>query len=204
MSPKWCGKTCTGLAHACSADRLDDQAALSAAKIDPSLVLEGKSPHLIDEWQEVPEIWDAVRRRVDAEGSRKGLFVLTGSSKPKSDAIHHSGTGRIARVQMSSMSLFETGDSNGSIRLESIFDGDFKPKRRKTEMADIARWRCRGGWPSILDIEDDFALETPGEYIKSVLDVSARSLNRNPAIAHKLMMALSLNLTQRGHSVSAQ
>jgi predicted AAA+ superfamily ATPase len=194
--PKWCGKTWTGLAHARSADKLDDPAALSAAKMDASLVLEGKSPHLIDEWQEVPEIWDAVRRRVDEQGNRKGLFVLTGSSKPKSDAIHHSGTGRIARVHMSSMSLFETGDSNGSISLASIFDGDFKPKRRKTETADIARWCCRGGWPSILDIKDDFALETPREYIKSVLDVSARSLNRNPAIAHKLMMALSLNLTQ--------
>ena len=194
--PKWCGKTWTGLAHARSVDRLDDPAALSAARTDASLVLNGKSPHLIDEWQEVPEIWDAVRRRVDEEGNSKGLFVLTGSSKPKSDDIHHSGTGRIARLHMRSMSLFETGDSNGSVSLAGIFNGNFKPKRRKTETADIARWCCRGGWPSILGIEDDFALETPQEYIKSLLDVSARSLNKSPAVAHKLMLALSLNLTQ--------
>ncbi|MCL2877361.1 MAG: DUF4143 domain-containing protein [Acidobacteria bacterium] len=194
--PKWCGKTWTGLAHSRSVDRLDDPAALSAAKMDASLVLEGKSPHLIDEWQVVPEIWDAVRRRVDEKGNRKGLFVLTGSSKPKSDEIHHSGTGRIARLQMRSMSLFETGDSNGSVSLAGIFDGDFNPRRRKTETADIARWCCRGGWPSILDIEDNFAMETPREYIKSVLDVGASSLSRSPAVTHKLMTALSLNLTQ--------
>jgi len=194
--PKWCGKTWTGLAHARSVDRLDDPAALSAAKMDASLVLNGKSPHLIDEWQEVPEIWDAVRRRVDEQGNSKGLFVLTGSSKPKSEDIRHSGTGRIARLHMRSMSLFETGDSNGSVSLAGIFDGVFKPKRRKTETTDVARWCCRGGWPSILDMEDDFALETPQEYIRSVLDVSARSLNKSPAVAHKLMQALSLNLTQ--------
>ncbi|MDR0311460.1 MAG: DUF4143 domain-containing protein [Acidobacteriota bacterium] len=194
--PKWCGKTWTSLAHARSVDRLDDPAALSAAMMDASLVLEGKAPHLIDEWQEVPEIWDAVRRRVDEQGNSKGLFVLTGSSKPKSDAIRHSGTGRIARIHMRSMSLFETGDSNGSVSLSSIFDGDFEPRRRKTEMSEIARWCCRGGWPSILGMEDDFALETPREYIKSVLDVSVRSLNKNPVVAQKLMMALSLNLTQ--------
>jgi predicted AAA+ superfamily ATPase len=194
--PKWCGKTWIGLAHARSVDRLDDPAVLSAAKMDASLVLEGNAPHLVDEWQEVPEIWDAVRRRVDERGNSKGLFILTGSSKPKSNEIHHSGTGRIARLHMRSMSLFETGDSNGSVSLARIFDGDFKPKRRKTETADIARWCCRGGWPSILGIEDDFAFETPREYIRSVLDISVRSLNKNPAIAQKLMLALSLNLTQ--------
>jgi len=194
--PKWCGKTWTGLAHARSVDRLDDPATLSAARMDASLVFDGESPHLIDEWQEVPEIWDAARRRVDKQGNSKGLFILTGSSKPKSDSIHHSGTGRIARLQMRSMSLFETGDSNGSVSLANIFNGDFRSNRRKTETADIARWCCRGGWPSILGIDDDFALETPLEYIKSVLDVSIMSLKRSPATAHKLMRALSLNLTQ--------
>jgi len=196
IGPKWCGKTWTGLAHARSVDKLDDPAVLSAAKTDASLVLEGAAPHLIDEWQESPEIWDAVRRRVDEQGNRKGLFILAGSSKPKPDAVRHSGTGRIARLYMRPMSLFETGDSNGSVSLAKIFAGDFKPRRMKTGTADIARWCCRGGWPSILGIEDDFALETPREYIKSVLDIGVKSLNKSPATAHKLMLALSLNLAQ--------
>jgi predicted AAA+ superfamily ATPase len=194
--PKWCGKTWTGLAHAQSVDRLDDPAVLEAARVDAALVLEGENPHLVDEWQEVSGIWDAIRRRVDERGSSKGLYILTGSSKPKSSAIHHSGTGRIAHLAMRPMSLFESENSNGSVSLEELFSGVFMPVRSKTEIRDVARWCCRGGWPSILDIEDEFAFETPREYITSVLEVSVKELRKSSTTARKLMMALSMNLAQ--------
>jgi predicted AAA+ superfamily ATPase len=193
--PKWSGKTWLALAHAQSADKLDDQATLEAALVDPALVLRGANPHLVDEWQEAPAIWDAARRYIDDNGGMKGLLLLTGSSKPKSEKIHHSGTGRIARLSLRPMSLFETGDSTGEVSLLGLFGGDFEPARNKTSVEDIARWCCRGGWPSILSLEDEFALETPQSYIESVLDITVPSLGKSSTTASRLMRALALNLT---------
>lgn len=199
VGPKWCGKTWTALAHANSADRLDDTATIAAAQTDPTLVLSGEEPHLVDEWQEVPEIWDAVRRRVDDNANRRGQFLLTGSSMPKEHdvkRIHHSGTGRIARLRMWPMSLYEMGESTGKVSLAGLFEGKFSATRRKTEIIDIARWCCRGGWPSNLGLDDEFALETPIEYIRSILDVNISKLHKSPELARELMKALAMNVAQ--------
>ncbi|KFI53733.1 AAA domain protein [Bifidobacterium biavatii DSM 23969] len=197
VGPKWCGKTWTALRHARSADRLDDAATFDAAMTDPSLVLTGAEPHLIDEWQDVPSVWDAARRHVDENANHKGQLILTGSSMPKDrTAIHHSGTGRMARLRMWPMSLSESGDSTGDVSLSSLFDGTFSPAERQTDIAEIARWCCRGGWPASLGVEDEFAMEAPGEYIASVLDVSVPKLGKNPQTARALMKALSMNVSQ--------
>ena len=197
VGPKWCGKTWTALAHARSQDRLDDAATLAAAQTDPALVLAGEEPHLVDEWQEAPAVWDAARRHVDDNAHRKGQLILTGSSRPKdTSAIHHSGTGRIARMRMWPMSLAESGDSTGAVSLAGLFDGVFEPTRTDTSIDDVAKWCCRGGWPSNIDLEDELALQTAGEYINSVLDVTISKLDRNPQTMRALMKALAMNVAQ--------
>ncbi|NEG90331.1 ATP-binding protein [Bifidobacterium aerophilum] len=197
VGPKWCGKTWTALSRARSADRLDDPATFAAAQTDPSLVLMGAEPHLVDEWQDVPTIWDASRRHVDDNANRKGQLILTGSAIPKDHtSIHHSGTGRIARLRMWPMSLAESGDSTATTSLSALFNGDFAPSERLTDIPDIARWCCRGGWPANLGLDDEFALETPGEYIASVLDISVPHSGKNPEIARSLLKALAINISQ--------
>ena len=196
--PKWCGKTWTALAHSRSADTLMDPATLAAARTDPALVLEGAEPHLVDEWQEVPQIWDASRNRIDANANRRGQLILTGSSAPKdTGAIRHSGTGRIARVRMRPMALSESGDSGGGVSFSRLFDGGFEAgARRPTSIADIARWCCRGGWPSLIGLDDEFALETPAEYIRNVNEVNVPRLGKSQATSLALMRALAFNLGQ--------
>jgi predicted AAA+ superfamily ATPase len=194
--PKWCGKTWTALAHAKSADRLDDASTFTIAQTDPALILKGETPHLVDEWQDVPPLWDAARRHIDECGSLKGQLLLTGSSSPKSSQIHHSGAGRIARLRMRTMSLYELGMSSGAVSLQSLFEGNFTPARSKATLAEIARWCCRGGWPSTMELEDEFALETPREYIQSVLDVSIPREGKSSQTAQRLMTALAFNLSQ--------
>lgn len=193
---KWCGKTWTALAHARSVDKLDDAATFEAALVEPALVLRGEEPHLVDEWQEVPRVWDAARRFIDDHGAKKGQLILTGSSAPKSTEVHHSGAGRFGKLRMRPMSLFESGDSTGQISLRSLFDGEFEPARVDTEIKEVARWCCRGGWPSAVELEDEFALETPKAYIESVLEVSVPSLGKNSETARRLMRALAANACQ--------
>ena len=197
VGPKWCGKTWTALSHASSVDRLDDEATLEVARTDPALVLEGTEPHLIDEWQEVPSIWDAARRHVDDNANRRGQLILTGSSRPKDrQRIRHSGTGRIAQLRMWPMSLAESGESIGTVSLSGLFDGEFVPGRRKTEVTEVARWCCRGGWPSSLDLADEFALGTSAEYMRNILEISVPAAGKSPEIARALMKALALNVAQ--------
>lgn len=113
IGPKWCGKTWAALSRSASMSKLDDPAECDAAEVDPKLALMGSTPHLVDEWQGVPEVWDAARRYVDDSGNKRGQLLLTGSTSLKKDArerVHHSGTGRIARLHMRPMTLVETGD----------------------------------------------------------------------------------------------
>lgn len=159
-------------------------------------MLEGAGPHLVDEWREVPRIWDAARTKTDKNANRKGQMILTGSSAPKDpEKVRHSGTGRIARLRP--MTLFESGDAKGGVSFASLFDGTpIQGVRRGTEIADVARWCCRGGWPSIMGLEDEFALETPAEYIRSVNEVNVAKLGKDSATSLALMRPLAFNTSQ--------
>lgn len=149
--PKWCGKTWASLNQANSvcyiADPVNSFQNRRMAELSPELVLEGEFPRLIDEWQEVPEIWDAVRFAVDKNGE-KGKFILTGSSTPKRKGILHSGAGRIGRIRMNTMSLFEIGDSKGQVRLMDLFEDKLKPiATGEVQLEQLIQYTVRGGWP---------------------------------------------------------
>lgn len=198
--PKWCGKTWTALTRATSVTRLDDPAEREAAEVDPALALIGDVPHLVDEWQEVPSVWDAVRRFVDASGNARGTILLTGSMALKEserDKVRHSGAGRIARLSMRPMALCESGDGEPKVSLKALFAGEkLVPARCETSVQDVARWCCRGGWPANLGLSDEAAAETASQYFQSVLDVNVLDENRSPQTAIALLRALALNESQ--------
>ena len=173
--PKWTGKTMTCEQRAESAfyftRRPGESDPLELARVDSSIVFTGSKPHLIDEWQLMPEIWDMVRADVDAHRGERGLYLLTGSSLPPqknkkgNKTIRHSGAGRISTLKMSTMSLFETGDSSGEVSLDSLFDGeDVNGRMRRISLAEIIHFIIRGGWPGNLDVPDVSLL--PRDYIE--------------------------------------
>ena len=198
--PKWCGKTWTALTRSASVTKLDDKAQRTIAELDPALALVGDAPHLVDEWQEVPEVWDAARHFVDNSGNRRGMLLLTGSTSLKKDdrsKVRHSGVGRIARLAMWPMALCESGDSSAVVSLKALFDGEaLLPARRETDLLDVARWCCRGGWPANLDLADSVAAETAGQYIQAVLDVNVVNEGKSPDTAASLLRALAVNESQ--------
>lgn len=198
--PKWCGKTWTAMTRSASMTKLDDPAERQAAEMDPSLALVGDAPHLVDEWQEVPEVWDAARRFVDDAGNKRGMLLLTGSTsleREKRAKVRHAGTGRIARLSMRPMALCESGDGQAIVSLRRLLDGEtLEPVRCDTSIADVARWCCRGGWPANLGLPDEAAAETAAQYIQSVLDVNVIEDGRSPETALALLRALALNESQ--------
>lgn len=171
--PKWCGKTWTALNHSNSVVYIGDphnnfQNRL-LAEVDPSIVLDGLNPRLIDEWQEVPSLWDAVRFEVD-KTKYKGQFILTGSSTPKSFGVLHSGTGRIDRIMMRPMSLYESGDSDGSVSLKMLFANTIKTtKNDSMSLSKLAYLATRGGWPGSLGMDEKQASDIARSYLKSIL-----------------------------------
>ena len=172
--PKWCGKTWTSRNHSESAYYIGDPSGnfmnRQLAELDPSLPLTGEYPRLIDEWQVVPSIWDAIRYHVDSSG-RKGQFVLTGSSTPVIKGKLHGGSGRIGRLSMRTMSLFETGQSSGEVSLMSLFDGKFHSSMGKeVKLDDLISFVVKGGWPGIQELELADAMQIPIDYLKNVPD----------------------------------
>jgi len=198
--PKWCGKTWTALNHANSvfyvASPSNNFQNKLLAQLSPDLVLPGDNPRLLDEWQEVPALWDAVRFAVDQLQSR-GQFILTGSATPNQKGVLHSGTGRIARLQMRPMSLFESNDSNGSISLKELFSVSLKPSPAKeATLTDLISLTIRGGWPNSLGLHDDVASEVPKVYLKNVLEDDIRRIdgkNRDIRKMSLLMRSLARN-----------
>lgn len=171
--PKWCGKTWTSAKHSKSALYIGDPSLgftnRRLAELNPLSILDGGKPRLIDEWQEVPAIWDAVRAYVDQKGE-KGQIILTGSSTPKRKGIMHSGAGRIFRIRMDTMSLFETGDSTGLISLKDLCDGKLTVQLvDETSLIDLAYYIVRGGWPGNVNAVMDDAHLMPRSYINSIL-----------------------------------
>lgn len=146
--PKWCGKTMTSLKHANSEFYLSNTAeqvhATELVRIDPSLAFEGDTPHLIDEWQVVPELWDIIRSEIDRR-KRKGQFILTGSSTPNRLGIVHSGAGRFAKLRMRTMSLYESQDSSGAVSLKKLFEGGAQTTTyRRSSFAAARPFHCQG------------------------------------------------------------
>jgi len=171
--PKWCGKTWTSLNHANSVTYIMDPAGnysnRTLARINPALVLPGDAPHLIDEWQMVPGIWDAIRFDID-QNPGYGKYLLTGSALPPYDKYAHSGTGRIASIRMRPMTLFESMDSTGMISLGAIFAKEkFKPFMANIDLFQLIDITIRGGWPETLKLPIKKAGSVAAEYINAVV-----------------------------------
>lgn len=199
--PKWCGKTTTAeelsksVLYMSKPDNLKQNMML--ADINPSLLLTGDVPRLIDEWQIAPKLWDAVRYEVDHR-NEEGQFILTGSAVPaNSDAIQHTGTGRFAWVLMRPMSLFESGESNGSVRLTELFDTPEQIGAINTlNLNQIAFLVCRGGWPRATFMEEDVALEQAYDYYDAIVnqDISrVDEVKRNAERVKTLMRSYARN-----------
>lgn len=195
--PKWCGKTTTAEQQAHSVIYMDDPVAkkgnIEAAEIAPALILDGENPRLIDEWQLAPSLWDAVRFIVDHKGE-DGMFILTGSAVPPLEEEDkrriHSGTGRIARIKMRPMSLWESGDSYGKISLKSLFDGESQHTTCDVNLEKIAYLTCRGGWPRTIFQEPEIALGRAADYFDAVVNYDINRTDkslRDPAKAALLM-----------------
>lgn len=191
--PKWCGKTTTCVQHAKSvlymADPDTHAQNVRMAKLNISTLLKGDTPRLIDEWQEAPHFWDAIRGKVDISGD-VGQYILTGSAvPPDTDAIVHSGTGRIARMKMRPMSLWESGESSGGVSLGDLLDG--KPfetaEGQKHSLEDIAYLTCRGGWPQAVDQSGGIALDRAFDYYEAVVNVDISRVDHIPRDPERVM-----------------
>ena len=195
---KWCGKTWSALMQGASVSYVDEN--LDLARADPSMMLIGDRPHVIDEWQRVPAIWDCVRHEVDRARGTRGAFILTGSSTPATrqgeQGPAHSGAGRIGRVRMSPMSLFESGESTGQVSLEGLFAGEFTPCVAERDTVGLVEAACRGGWPEAVDMEVDAAQLIAREYVTAALGVSIPALGLDLDIARRLASSLARNLGQ--------
>lgn len=171
---KWCGKTWTSSHHCNSEIYLGDPSGnfqnRRLAEMSPALILEGETPRMIDEWQEVPPIWDAVRYKVDQDAA-KGQFILTGSATPNHKGILHSGAGRIARLRMRPMSLHEAGYSSGKVSLQEVCRGKITPVMTgEVDLKDIIRYIIKGGWPASIDLPVERAALLPLEYLDAVIE----------------------------------
>ena len=194
--PKWCGKTTTAEQIAKSvlymADQDSVQRNLQIADFKPSMLLEGAKPRLLDEWQIAPKLWDTVRFTVD-HASGMGQFILTGSTVPndKRHEIVHTGTGRIARMRMRTMSLWESGESTGTVSLSALFNGrDFDGGASVLGLEELAFLLCRGGWPAAIAMRGKIALNQSFDYLDAVTesDISKPdSVSRDPDTARRIM-----------------
>ncbi len=197
VGAKWIGKTWAGRKHAKSEFLLMDPKGnyqnRTLAETDISLIFEGEKPILIDEWQEVPEIWDATRYKCDEDGV-KGKYILTGSTvlpKEKQDKIKHSGAGRIKKLKMYPMSLYESGDSSGDVSLKDIYNDTVKSKKTKEiNLKDIIKLVLRGGFPGSIDVPFEEAIKLPKEYIKEILDTDIDRISNTKRDLNKMMLLL--------------
>lgn len=194
--PKWSGKSWTSSYHSKSeflvADPTNNFSNRTLAQTDPAVILEGEFPRLIDEWQEVPPLWDATRSFVD-RNTIKGQIILTGSSTPRRKGILHSGTGRIESIRMSTMSLFETGDSTGQASLTDMIKGTFKPfVMEQVSIERIAYLISRGGWPGNIGVKNESAHLLAGSYIKNIINEDVAKISENDGVDYKPSIVLKL------------
>lgn len=192
--PKWCGKTWIASYHANSefliADPSNNFQNKKLAQMSPLTVLEGESPRLIDEWQEVDSIWDAVRYVVDERG-KTGQFILTGSSTPKRENRIHSGAGRFGRLRMRTMSLYETGDSSGSISLEDLCNGKLSPVLTgDIKLENLANYIVRGGFPGAIGLPIKSSRLIAESYVETILNDDAQRMDGKKYDVHKMELLL--------------
>lgn len=204
--PKWCGKTWISSFHANSefliADSSNNFQNKRLAEMSPSIVLEGETPRLIDEWQEVDAIWDAVRYAVDQRG-KKGQFILTGSSTPKKKENRvHSGAGRIGRLRMRTMSLYESGDSDGKVSLEDLCNGNITTALTgEVDLRTLANYIVRGGFPGAIGLPVENAQLISESYIKTILTDDVQRIDGKKYDTDK--MKLLLRSLARNESTTA-
>lgn len=193
--PKWCGKTRTGMFHSKSQVYIDDPLTRERALLAPESVLDGAYPRLIDEWQEVPQLWDKARRLID-DAAGRGMFIFTGSATPGQDPSH-TGTGRFARLMMRPMSLYESGHSTGHVSLSGLFSGEpIIPQPSEIGIKQVIELICRGGWPASVHDPLESALEVPRDYIESIISSDITRVNgvgRNPDKVRLLLRSLARN-----------
>lgn len=200
--PKWCGKTSTAAQASNSQLYMQDPdravSYLKAADTKPSLLLKGATPRLLDEWQVAPVLWDAVRFAVDQRGEM-GQFILTGSAVPRDNVVQHTGTGRMSRLLMRPMSLFESGESNGSVSLRALFDGETDiDSISELSIEDLAFAIVRGGWPASVKGGRKAALRHAVDYVEAVInaDVSrVDGIEKNPVRVRALLRSLARNIS---------
>ena len=203
--PKWCGKTTTAMQQAKSVLQLQDpdtrEGYLSTAKVRPSLLLAGDTPRLIDEWQVAPILWDSVRVMVDKRGE-PGQFILTGSNSVERSEIMHTGTGRITRMQMYPMSLFESKESSGEISLMDLFNNphtDIDGVKSEMTIEDLIFVACRGGWPASLKPKTAEAqLLIARDYVNSICEVDISTVDnteRDESLARLILRTYARNIS---------
>ena len=199
QGPKWCGKTTTAEQVANSTLYMADpdtiKKNLLLAESNVKSLLEGDTPRLIDEWQEAPQLWDAVRFVAD-HNHTMGQFVLTGSAVPKNpDVMRHSGTGRISRLTMRPMSLWESGESKGNVSLKELFsEPESLFAESELQFSDIVYLICRGGWPSASNMDTPYSLEAAIDYFEAITNVDISRVDdtlRDASKAKRLMRSLA-------------
>lgn len=197
QGPKWCGKTTSAEQFAKSVVYMADPQNIRVAELSAAHVLKGDVPRLVDEWQVVPQLWDAARFEIDHR-HQPGQFIFTGSAVPADmSQVLHSGTGRFSRLTMRTMSLYESGESTGEVSLKDLFGGCGEVLGQSdTDIDRLAFLICRGGWPSSIDLEERSALQPACDYVDAVanLDISrVDNIQRNPARAMAIMRSLARN-----------
>lgn len=201
VGPKFCGKTTTSLRYAKSDARLNTASAISIATMNPSAVIEGEKPRVIDEWQTVPELWDELRGYVD-EHPEFGQFLLTGSATPEDKSkIYHSGAGRIVKLLMRSMSLYESHDSKGIVSLAELFEDDVKIYELNKEFTldKVAYLICRGGWPMAVTSDENIAIDVTKNYYSGIFNFeysdNERYRNKKPDVMKMILRSYARNIS---------
>lgn len=190
---KWCGKSTTAKQHSKSMlefqnpDKKEEFNNIKNTK--PSLFLDGEKPRLFDEWQMYPVIWDCIRTDIDHTGLR-GQYILTGSAKPSEGEIMHTGTGRISRIIMRPMSLYESQDSNGKVSIKDIINGKDISATSELSIEDLASIIVRGGWPASLDIDGNNKYKVASEYVKALLHEEVNGIEGTQRNASKMAAVL--------------
>lgn len=203
--PKWCGKTTTAAQQAKSILKMQDpdvaEDLLITAETTPSLLLKGEQPRLIDEWQDAPVLWDAVRTAVDNAGGKPGEYILTGSNTVDRTKIKHTGTGRITRMKMLPMSLWESKDSSGEVSLMELFNNpnyDIDGAMSTLDIPDLIYVACRGGWPVTLQMPPQHATMIAKDYVNTICENDISSVDghqRNPKIAKQILRSYARNIS---------